>query len=162
MLSGVGIKTVHGLKWRIAVSDQKSVKALQALTFISCCYTLTLFSNQRWLPLDGRGLQNLWLLSGEEFILIASEKVGVISIKIKNLHIHFSLGSWPSVRSLEGVDVSCCLVTWGISEKPKALQEPFLSWQAGMAPGIKAWHMSSAWRKWSLDTNDGSCQGSVW
>lgn len=92
MVSGAGLKTAHGVKWEIAVSDQNSVKALQALTFISCCYTLTLLSNQRWLLLSGKGLQTLRLLSGEEFILIASEKVGVISVKIKNLQIQLHLG----------------------------------------------------------------------
>lgn len=162
MLRAVGLKTVHGMKWEIAVSDQNSGKALQALTFISCCYTLTLFSNQRWLPLDGRGLQNLWLLSGEEFILIASEKVGMISIKIKNLQIHLSLGSWPSVHPQEELVSAAASWLEVFQKKPKALRKPFLSWQAGVAPGIKAWHMSWAWKKWRLDTNDDSCQSSVW
>ena len=61
--------------------------------------------------MDGRGLPDLWLFSGEDFILIASGMLGIISKKIKNLQIDFSLGSWPSVHPQEGVGVSCCHVT---------------------------------------------------
>lgn len=47
----------------------------------------------------------------------------MISIKIKNLHIHLRLGFWPSVHPQEGVGVRCCLVTY--FKKAKGITEAF-------------------------------------
>lgn len=97
-----------------------------------------------------------------DFILIGSEKVGMIWIKFKKLQLH-SAWAFGQVSNFT-IDLVSAAALWleDISEKPKALWKSFVCWQAKVALEIKARHVSLAWEKWSLDSNDGCCQGLVW